>query len=156
VIDEIARRTTASGREMIAALVGEWNGTYRLWLEPGKLRTQSSTRCTGRSVLEGRFVAVDYSWTDDDGPQRGSMLLGRTDEGTWEMAWIDTWHTGTSMLFCVGGPDADMLGSYGPSDEPWGWRTRFDLASSDEFTITAWNITPAGDEVKATEATYRR
>jgi hypothetical protein len=28
--------------------------------------------------------------------------------------------------------------------------------SRDELVITAWNITPAGDEVKATEATYHR
>lgn len=124
--DEITRGTTISAREMITALVGEWNGTYRLWLEPGELRTEGPTRCTGQSVLEGRFVALDYGWTDGDDPQLGSMLLGCTDEGAWEMAWVDTWHTGTSMMFCVGAPDAEVLGSYGSTVERWGWRTRFD------------------------------
>lgn len=70
--DEITRGTTISAREMITALVGEWNGTYRLWLEPGELRTEGPTRCTGQSVLEGRFVALDYGWTDGDDPQLGS------------------------------------------------------------------------------------
>jgi hypothetical protein len=143
-------------REMIAALVGEWEGTYRLWLEPGVLRTESPTRCSGRPVLDGRFVALDYDWTDGEDPQLGSMLLGCTDEGRWELAWVDTWHMGTSMMFCAGGPTAEVLGSYGPPDEPWGWRTRFDLGSPDQLVITAWNITPAGDEAKATEASYRR
>ena len=96
-------------RDLIAALVGDWSGTYRLWLEPGTLRTEGPTHCTGRTVLDGRFVALDYDWTDLDGPQQGSMLLGRTDEGTWQMAWVDTWHTGTSILFSVGEVDAEVL-----------------------------------------------
>jgi hypothetical protein len=152
-VTEPARPT--AGRELIAALVGEWSGTYRLWLEPGELRTEGPTRCTGRSMLEGRFVALDYDWTDRDEPQRGSMLLGCTDEGTWQMAWVDTWHNGTSIMFCDGGPDPDVLGSYGPTHERWGWRTRFDLVRPDGFVITAWNVTPTGEETKATEATYQ-
>ncbi|MEA2842785.1 MAG: hypothetical protein QOJ69_456 [Actinomycetota bacterium] len=145
-----------STRELLAALVGTWTGTYRLWLEPGTLRIEGPTRGTGRPVLDGRFVALDYDWVDVDGPQAGSMLLGRTDEGTWEMAWVDTWHTGTSIIFSQGGPAADVMAGYGPPEQRWGWRTRFDLASPEELVITAWNITPTGEEAKATEATYRR
>ena len=133
--------------ELLAALVGEWSGTYRLWLEPGELRTETPTRCTGRPVLDGRFAALDYDWIDADGPQLGSMLLGCSEDGEWQMAWVDSWHTGTSIMYCVGGPEADVVGTYGPQ---WGWRTRFDLASPNEMVITAWNITPAGDEAKAT------
>ena len=151
-------------RDLIAALVGDWNGTYRLWFEPGPLRTEGPTRGTGRAVLGGRFVALDYEWTDLDGPQQGSMLLGRTDEGTWQLAWVDTWHTGHLIMFCTGQSDADdgaggsaeVLTSYGPPEEPWGWRTRIDLPSPGELVITAWNILPGGVEAKATEATYSR
>ena len=145
-----------STRELLAALVGTWTGTYRLWLEPGTPRVEGPSHGTGRPVLDGRFVALDYDWVDADGPQAGTMLLGCTDEGTWEMAWVDTWHTGRSILFCQGGPAADVLGGYGPPEQRWGWRTRFDLVSPEELVITAWNVEPTGEETKATEATYRR
>jgi len=76
------------------------------------------------------------------------------------MAWIDTWHTGHLMMFCTGeagaGEAAEVLGSYGPPEEPWGWRTRVDLRSPDELVITAWNVLPGGLEAKATEAAYAR
>jgi hypothetical protein len=48
------------------------------------------------------------------------------------------------------------MGGYGPPEQRWGWRTRFDLVSPEELVITAWNISPTGEEDKATEATYRR
>jgi hypothetical protein len=150
-------------QETIAALVGRWEGTYRLWLEPGQLRTEGPTTCIGRPVLGGRLVALDYEWTDVDGPQSGTMLLGCTDQGTWEMALADTWHTGSSIMLCTGagagagpGPSAEVLGTYGPPEQPWGWRTRLEVVSADEVVITAWNVTPTGEAAKATEATYRR
>lgn len=50
--DETDTNTTIPTREMIVGLVGEWRGTYRLWLDAAELRSEGPARCTGRSVLE--------------------------------------------------------------------------------------------------------
>lgn len=65
-------------------------GRCRLWLELNILRSTSDFHGDGRSVLDGRFVTLDYDWTDLDGPHVGGMLIGRTVQGMWQMDWIDT------------------------------------------------------------------
>jgi hypothetical protein len=81
-----------SQQDLLTALVGEWDGVYRLWLEPGVLRSESPARATIRPVLGGRYVVHDYVWADRGAPQHGTMLLGSDGDDVWNMAWIDTWH----------------------------------------------------------------
>ena len=52
-------------RDLLAALVGEWNGTYRLWLEPGTLRTEGPRR-----AVAAERSSTDGSWrsTTSRGP----------------------------------------------------------------------------------------
>jgi hypothetical protein len=146
------------GEDLLTAMVGEWEGTYRVWLEPGVLRSESPSRATIAPMLHGRYVAQDYEWADQGALQQGTMLLGSDGDGVWHMAWVDTWHTASSIMPCRGeaGGAAEVVGTYEGAGEQWGWRTTWTMSDLDHLVVTAWNITPQGEDAKATEATYER
>lgn len=150
------------GRDVLSALPGTWQGEYRVWLEPTKLYTECASTLEITPVLSGRFVSGVYDWLagNTEGapgdPQEGFFLLGRNGEAEWQMAWTDSWHNGDSIMWSTGGPDLRVKGSYPTGAEPWFWRTEFEMEAADELVITAYNISPGGDEDRATEARYRR
>lgn len=146
----------------LAQFVGEWTGTSRVWFEPGKLGDEAPIRGAIRPILDGRFLLHEYDSMCMGAPQQGLAIIGRClDRDRYEMAWIDSFHNGTAIMFCEGEHGAlpvSVLGHYGGHDgsDPWGWRTTFELESADHLVITAWNITPQGEEAKAVEIDYRR
>lgn len=72
-------------QDLLDAVVGEWEGVYELWLEPGALRSESSARASIHPVLEARYVVHDYEWADQGAPQQGTMLqLGRDRGAAWQ------------------------------------------------------------------------
>ncbi len=140
----------------LQSIVGSWTGTYRLWLEPEVLRSESVTTSQIVSVAGDRFVRIDYDWLDGDEPHQGSMFYGLNNDDVAQLAWVDSFHTDGSIMFGTGTGEGGVLFTYGPTDEPWGWRTTVEQPTTDHLVITSWNVTPGGDEARATEATYRR
>jgi hypothetical protein len=160
---EFQQSMASGGRHAaLQKLLGEWVGTARVWFEPDKLGEEASVRGTIRSVLDGRFVVHEYATTFFGAPNDGIAIIGwHMDAARYEMAWVDAGHSGTAIMFCEGGRDAadvSVLGHYGGHDggQPWGWRTAIEQPDDDSLIITAWNITPEGEESKATEIAYRR
>ncbi|MET0405950.1 MAG: DUF1579 domain-containing protein, partial [Cystobacter sp.] len=130
-------------------LVGEWEGTTRTWFEPDKLADESPWRGTLRAVLGGRFVVYEYEGSLQGKPLAGMALVGyHLDQDRYEMAWVDTFHCGTSIMFSTGastGQGPRVLGGYGPPEGPrWGWRTEVQLPEPDLLVITHFNIPPDG------------
>ena len=143
--------------------VGSWAGTARLWLEPGTLAAEDAVTGEVTSVAAGRWVRHDYATRIDGTEHTGSALLGfHIDDRVWQVAWADTFHTGSSIMFFEGpladdpGEPISVLGSYGGGDsDPWGWRTTFDIAA-DRLVVRHFNITPWGEEALAVEFDYQR
>lgn len=146
----------------LASLVGDWEGTAGTWFEKDVLADESPMRGKIHLLLNGRFIDYEYTGTLNGKPFEGKMLwsydLGNN---KCQCSWVDSFHMGTAIMLSEGsetGNGFTVLGSYsGPGiPEPWGWRTELEIINSDQFIIRAFNISPEGEEAKATETVYQR
>ncbi len=157
---EISKESGAHLR--LASLAGSWDGNTRTWFEKDVIADESPMRATMSVIMDGRFLSYDYQGSLNGKPFEGKMLWAY-DLGNQkcQCSWVDTFHMGTGIMHSEGNETGNgfiVLGSYGGEGipEPWGWRTELEIINSDQFLLRAFNISPEGDEAKATETIYHR
>lgn len=148
--------------KQLAGLVGEWEGQTRTWFEPGQLAAEAPNRGTIRALRGGQFVIYEYESEIEGQPTHGLAIYGYNHfTKEWESAWVDSFHMNTNMMISTG-PLAEqklsVLGSYAVAGggPPWGWRTEIELLDPDHLLITAYNLSPQGEEAKALETDHIR
>lgn len=163
--EALAKSRESGAHNLLAQMVGAWEGTAKTWFEPDKLADESPNSGTIRAVLDGTFVIHEYTSSMQSKPLSGIATFGYyLMEKKWQMAWVDTFHMGTGILLSESAPAEasgskfSVLGHYGDGagGPNWGWRTQVEVASRNDLIITHYNITPQGEEAKAVEIRYRR
>lgn len=153
-----------NAHQQLARLAGEWEGIAKTWFGPDVLADESPVSGSMTLILGGRFIHHQYKGRFGDKALEGMAIIGyHAALGKFQCAWVDSFHNDTAIMFSEGEKgttDLNMLGSYvylAPGiEQSWGWRTEIDIVSDNEIVFTAFNISPEGDAVKATETVYRR
>ncbi len=146
----------------LATLAGSWQGNTSTWFEKDILADEAPMSAKISMLMDGRFINYEYSSTLNGKPYEGIMTWAY-DLGNekCQCSWVDSFHMGTAIMHSEGQETRNgfsVTGTYGwiGIGEPWSWRTELEIINPDQFIIRAFNISPAGDEAKATETIYHR
>ena len=94
--------------EKLKSSVGNYKGTNRLHYPPENPPDETPSNLNLTSILNGRFVRIDYTWSYKNAPQEGSMLIGfDPKENLVTIHWIDTWHMSNKVLALQGVAESD-------------------------------------------------
>jgi len=149
--------------DLLSSMVGTFDATMKIWMEPGAPPMESSGTTTNEWVLGGRFLQGLFVGEFMDMPFEGISYTGYDKlREAFVGSWID--NTGTQMMdVSVGtlGEDGKTLTFRRTTiDAMTGGESVMteitEIIDADHHQFTMWASSPDGEEVKTLEIVYTR
>ena len=155
--------------KLLAELVGSWNYTVKMWMDPSAPPLESKGTATRKAEMGGRYFVMDasgkFQMPGPDGKMMTMEFKGRSTEGydnakkKFVGAWIDNMGTGIML----------SEGTYDPSTKTFTHHANYDMApgvqtkiretvkiTDKDHHVMEWFEQRGGQEVKTMEIAYTR
>ncbi len=154
--------TPGEHHKYLNSMVGQWDGVFKIYMEPGQEPMISRGTVTREWILDGRFLHETVEATSDWGTFSGVGFIGFDNvDQQYEMVWMDSMSTG--IYSETGSYDAEkkLLKTQGSSRDPatgrvintWG---KLDLSDPDKQVFVGYMSGPDGKSFKHFEGVTSR
>ncbi len=155
-----AYMTPGEMHQMMGQIVGEWNTSITMWMDPSAEPTKSTGTSVFKAILDGRYFQGEHHATFMNMPMTGYEISGYDNaKKKFFSTWIDNFGTGILYLEGTYDPETKTVTYTGKSTDPMGVESNvketIKYVDKDNVYIEMFMINE-GNEFKTMELNFTR